>query len=269
MRNPNPTAALEYLGRGWSVVPVAARGKRPVVRWQSFEEKHASEAEVRGWFERWPAANVAVVTGAISGIVVLDVDVRHGGEESLSKLALKYAGLPQTVEAVTGGGGRHFYFAHPGFEVRNRTDLAHGIDLRGDGGVIIVPPSIHPSGKPYRWVPGHAPNEMALAPLPDWLLVRRFAGASAGHPLSYWRDLVREGVSEGQRNASIASFTGHLLWHGVDADITQELMLAWNRVRCRPPLEDEEVIHTVRSIERTHARGNEGAPPHVHSNDPS
>ena len=110
---------------------------------------------------------------------------------------------------------------------------------------------------------------MALASLPDWLLVRRFAGASAGHPLSYWRDLVREGVSEGQRNASIASFTGHLLRHGVDADITQELMLAWNRVRCRPPLEDEEVIRTVRSIERTHARGNEGTPPHVHSNDPS
>ena len=135
--------------------------------------------------------------------------------------------------------------------------------------MIIVPPSIHPSGKPNRWKQGHAPNEIALAPLPDWLLVRRFGGASPVHPLSYWRNLVREGVSEGKRNASIASFTGHLLSHGVDADITQELMLAWNRVRCRPPLEDEEVIRTVRSIERTHARGNKGSPPHVQSNDPN
>jgi hypothetical protein len=77
------------------------------------------------------------------------------------------------------------------------------------------------------------------------------------YPLSDWRNLVREGVSEGERNATIASFTGHLLWHGVDPDVTMELMLAWNRVRCRPPLEDEEVIRTVRSIERTQTKGND------------
>jgi len=128
----------------------------------------------------------------------------------------------------------------------------------GDGGVIIVPPSIHPSGKPYRWRKGFAPDEIALAPLPDWLLVPRFGGSSQGHSLSYWRKLVREGVSEGRRNATVASFTGHLLWHGVDPDVALELMLAWNRVRCRPPLEDEEVIRTVRSVERTHTKGNDG-----------
>lgn len=259
MPNPNLTAALEYLWRGWSVVPVAERGKRPIVRWQTFEDRHPTEAEVRGWFERWPSSNAAVVTGAISGIVVLDVDTQHGGEESLRRLAVRNAGLPQTVEATTGGGGRHIYFKHPGFEVKNRAGLSPGLDLRGDGGVIIVPPSIHPSGKPYSWRKGRAPHEIALAPLPDWLLAPRFGGASQGHPLSYWRNLVHEGVGEGQRNAMVASFTGHLLWHGVDADVVLELMLAWNRVRCRPPLEDEEVIRTVRSIERTHVRENEGS----------
>jgi hypothetical protein len=198
---------------------------------------------------------VAVVTGAVSGIVVLDVDPKHGGEESLTRFALRNAGLPETVESLTGGGGRHVYFKHPGFEVRNRAGLAPGLDLRGDGGVIIVPPSSHPSGKPYRWRKGHGPDEIALAPLPDWLLVPRLEGTSQGHPLSCWRDLVREGVGEGQRNQTIASFTGHLLWHGVDTDVILELMQAWNRVRCRPPLDDEEVIRTVRSIERTHGRG--------------
>lgn len=251
-------AALAYLARGWSVVPAAERGKRPIVRWQTFEERHPTEPQVRRWFDRWPAANVAVVTGAISGIVVLDVDPRHGGEESLTRLALRNAGLPETVEAATGGGGGHIYFKHPGFEVRNRAGLLPGLDLRGDGGVIIVPPSIHPSGKPYRWRKGFAPDEIALAPLPDWLLVPRFGGSSQGHSLSYWRKLVREGVSEGRRNATVASFTGHLLWHGVDPDVALELMLAWNRVRCRPPLEDEEVIRTVRSVERTHTKGNDG-----------
>ena len=247
-------AALGYLARGWSVVPAAERGKRPIVRWQTYQDGHPSEAQVRRWFERWPAANVSVVTGAVSGIVVLDVDPKHGGEESLTRLALHNAGLPETVEATTGGGGRHVYFKHPGFEVRNRVGLAPGLDLRGDGGVIIVPPSIHPSGRPYRWRKGHAPGEVALTPLPDWLLVPRFGHGQQGHPLSYWRDLVHEGVAEGRRNETIASFTGHLLWHGVDPDVILELMLAWNRVRCRPALADEEVIRTVRSIERAHGR---------------
>ena len=129
MPNQHLTAALGYLARGWSVVPVVERGKRPIVRWQTFEAGHPTEAEVRGWFERWPPANVAVVTGAISGIVVLDVDPSHGGEESLTRLALRNAGLPQTVEATTGGGGRHIYFEHPGFEVKNRAGLSPGLDL--------------------------------------------------------------------------------------------------------------------------------------------
>jgi hypothetical protein len=250
-------AALAYLARGWSVVPAAERGKRPIVRWQTFEERYPTESQVRRWFERWPSANLSVVTGAISGIVVLDVDPRHGGEESLKQLALSHAELPETVEAATGGGGRHIYFKHPGFEVRNRAGLLPGLDLRGDGGVIIVPPSIHPSGKPYRWRKGHGPDEIAFAPLPDWLLSPRFGGSSQRHPLSYWRNLAREGVSEGQRNATITSFTGHLLWHGVDPDVALELMLAWNRAYCRPPLEDEEVTRTVRSIERIRTKGND------------
>lgn len=154
MPNQNLTAAPGYLARGWSVVPVAERGKRPIVRWQTFGERYPTEAEVRDWFERWPTANVAVVTGLISGVVVLDVDPSHGGEESLARLALRNAGLPRTVEATTGGGGRHVYFKHPGFEVRNRTGFFPGLDLRGDGGVIIVPPSIHPWGRPYRWLKG-------------------------------------------------------------------------------------------------------------------
>jgi hypothetical protein len=259
--NPRLKAALSYRARGWSVVPAAERGKRPIVRWQPFQDSPPDEADLRKWFARWPDANLAVVTGAVSGLVVLDVDRGHGGDDSLAALEERHGGLPATVEATTGSGGRHIYFAHPGHEVRNRTGLADGLDLRGDGGVIVVPPSIHPSGKPYRWRAGHAPGEIPLAPLPVWLLQPRFGGDERlGHPLSYWRSLVREGVAEGQRNMTIASFTGHLLWQGVDPDVIMELMLAWNRVRCRPPLADEEVIRTVRSIERTHTRHDPTAP---------
>jgi hypothetical protein len=246
-------AALGYLQRGWAVVPAGERAKRPIVRWQRFQHEMPSEQQLRRWYGRWPAANLAVITGELSGIVVLDIDPKHGGEASLAAMEARHGGLSETVEAVTGSDGRHLYFAYPGREVRNRAGLAPGIDLRGDGGCIIVPPSVHPSGKPYRWKPGHAPGEVELAALPVWLEQPRFRrDAPHSHPLTYWRALVREGVKEGQRNATIASFTGHLLWHDVDPDVVMELVLAWNRVRCIPPLDDEEVIKTVRSIERTH-----------------
>ncbi len=252
-QNPHLEAALDYLAHGWAMIPASERGKRPIVRWQPYQDKPPSKAQVRRWFSRWPKANISVVTGAVSGIVVLDVDPKHGGDASLAMLEKRHGALPETVESSTGGGGKHIYFAHPGRETRNRAGFAPGLDLRGDGGVIIVPPSIHPSGKPYRWRPAHAPDEIPLAALPIWLLESRFGGEEQlGHPLAYWRALVHSGVEQGRRNDTITSFAGHLLWHEVDPDVIMELMLSWNRARCKPPLEDEEVIRTVRSIERTH-----------------
>ncbi len=249
-------AALGYAARGWSIVPVAPRAKRPIVRWEPFQHEAADDAQIERWFARWSDANLAVVTGEVSGLVVLDIDPKHGGEEALAELQARHGPLPVSVEAITGGGGRHVYFAHPGREVRNRTGLAPGIDLRGDGGVIVVPPSLHPSGRRYRWKPGRAPDEIPLAPLPVWLELDRWMGgdASRGQPLAHWRALARAGVEQGRRNSTIASFTGHLLWHGVDPDVVIELMLAWNAQRCEPPLGDGEVVETVRSIERTHRR---------------
>jgi hypothetical protein len=162
-------AALDYLARGWSVIPIREREKRPAVAWKAYQEKHVTESTLHEWFRRSPDFNVGIVTGALSGLVVLDVDPRHGGKESLRKLEREHGALPRTIEAITGGGGRHVYFSHPGRVTRNRTNIEPGIDLRGDGGCIVAPPSIHPSGKRYRWKKDHAPGELELAPLPDWL----------------------------------------------------------------------------------------------------
>ena len=162
-------AALDYLGRGWSVIPVVERQKRPAVPWKAYQSRLVSEKTLGNWFHRCPDCNVAIVTGALSGLVVLDVDPRHGGKESLRKLEREHGKLPETMESMTGGGGRHVYFAHPGGEVRNRANIEPGIDLRGDGGCIVAPPSIHPSGKRYRWKKGSRPGEVELKRLPDWL----------------------------------------------------------------------------------------------------
>lgn len=249
------SAALGYRALGWAPLPVVPRGKRPLVPWSLLQDRLPSEAEIRTWFATWPKANVGIVTGRVSGLVVLDVDPAHGGTGSFAALEQQHGPLPPGVEAITGGGGRHIYFAHPGGAVRNRTGFAPGLDLRGDGGMVVAPPSVHPGGGRYRWRTGHAPGETPLAPLPAWLAAPAEGKAGAGHPASHWRELVREGVEAGRRNATLASFTGHLLWQGVDPDVVLELMLAWNRVRCRPPLSDDEVARTVRSIARTHARG--------------
>lgn len=251
-------AALGLARRGWSVLPLQPGEKRPLIRWEKLQETPAGEAEIRRWFASWPDANLGIVTGAVSGLIVLDIDPKHGGDDSLRRLEALHGPLSATVAAVTGGGGRHLYFAHPGGVVRNRAGLAQGIDLRGDGGYVVVPPSRHPSGRFYEWEAGRGPDDVRLAPLPAWLLDAA-RGRGPGHPLAHWRELARQGVAEGTRNSSIASFTGHLLWHGVDPEVALELMLAWNRARCRPPLPDAEVAAVVESILRLHRRQQEEA----------
>jgi hypothetical protein len=247
-------AAKYYLSRHWSVLPLRPREKRPLIPWESLQSAPPSMADIDAWFERWPDANIGIVTGAVSNLVVLDIDPNHGGDVSLERLEQRFAPLPATIAAATGGGGRHLYFAHPGGFVRNRAGIAQGIDLRSDGGYVVAPPSVHPSGRRYAWLPGRSPEDVAAAALPRWLITAS-GGLRAKRTLDDWRQLTREGVPEGQRNATIASLTGHLLWHGVDPQVALELLLAWNRVRCRPPLDNDEVARVVQSIARLHEEG--------------
>jgi hypothetical protein len=251
-------AALAYAARGWSVIPIEPRGKRPLLAWLEFQSRIAAADEIDGWFGRWPAANVGIVTGRVSGLLVVDVDPRHGGGASLERAGDEHGPLPRTVEAETGGGGRHLYFACPGQEVHNRVGILPGIDLRADGGCVVAPPSLHPCGRRYRWAPGRGPDELPLAALPGWLLPAAHGDGPRGHPLAHWRELVRGDVAEGTRNNTLASLAGHLLWHGVDPQVALELLLAFNRVRCRPPLADDEVAQVVASIARLHERGRDG-----------
>ena len=246
-------AALAYAARGWSVLPMQPRAKRPLVAWTVHQHRAATREQIDRWWRRWPDANVGLVTGSVSGLVVVDVDAGHGGLNSLQALQQRHGTLPPTIEAVTGGGGRHLYFRHPGRALHNRVGMHPGIDLRADGGCVVAPPSVHPNGRRYAWLPGHGPGEVEPAELPAWL-TGEADGAPAGHAPAHWRELLRQGVAEGARNATLASLAGHLLRQGVDAQVALELLSAWNRERCRPPLPDNEVARVLRSIARLHAR---------------
>ena len=118
--------------------------------------------QIREWWARWPDANIGIRTGARSNLVVLDIDPRHGGEEALAELANRDPTVLDTRLIRTGSGGCHLYFAHPGHTVRNSAGLlAPGIDVRGDNGYVVAPPSIHASGRSYR-----VGVDQAIAPLP-------------------------------------------------------------------------------------------------------
>ncbi len=257
-------AALAACARGWSVIPLRPHDKRPLMPWEEFQRRRADVEEIRQWFGRWPDANLGIVTGTVSGLVVLDIDAGHGGPESIASLERDHGPLPPTVAATTGGGGRHVYFASAGMVLHNRAGLAPGLDFRGEGGYVVAPPSIHPSGKRYVWMTGSAPGDVPLALIPSWLLALVRGGEAElrrGHPVFHWQTLIREGVDEGQRNSTIASLAGHLLWHGVDPLVVLDLLLCWNVRRCRPPLSDDEVARTVQSITRTHFRHHGGTVP--------
>lgn len=154
--------------RGWSVVPCVAARKfvdGPLMRettgsteWKPFQARQATLREL----EAWQGAEVfGVVTGALSGVVVLDVDSKNNvnGMESLRGLH-----LPETVTARTPSGGFHYYFQHPGGHVRTCSKLLPAVDVRGDGGLVLMPGV---AGR--EWVPGLSPEDVPLAPMPAWL----------------------------------------------------------------------------------------------------
>ncbi|MBI2930965.1 MAG: bifunctional DNA primase/polymerase [Planctomycetes bacterium] len=120
---------------------------------------------VRQWWKRWPATNVGLATGRENRLLVLDVDVPLGGT-SLA-LTRRYGSLPPTAVVRTGSGGRHLYFRHPGPRIDSTDDWRPGIDVRSDRGYVVAPPSVHASGRVYRWTAGSMP--LHVASLPKWL----------------------------------------------------------------------------------------------------
>ena len=172
------TTALANARRGWRVFPCAPRGKVPQTT-HGVKDASTDPETIRGWARRWPSANIAVATGMASGFFAVDVD-GGTGEETLAALTKKHGALPDTLEARTGGGGRHLLFRHPDKGLRNSAGkLGPGLDVRGDGGYVILPPSVHPSGKPYEWRAGRAPDDLPIAEAQGWLLDLLSAGPSA------------------------------------------------------------------------------------------
>jgi hypothetical protein len=258
-------AALAYASSGWAVFPVHPPsgdgcscgnpacehiGKHPRTQ-HGHLDATCTESAVRQWWGRWPDANVGIATGAKSGLIILDVDPRHGGDETLAEWVRVHGELPNTVEVCTGGGGRHIYFAHLRGHVRS-LGLAPGVDVKADGGYVVAPPSLHASGRRYAWEVSSHPDDTGLAPPPDWLLALLAsppAAASTG-PSS---EVLQ--IRGGGRNRTLTSLGGTMRRRGMSAEAILAALGADNRRRCVPPLPDTEVQKIARSVSRYPAAG--------------
>lgn len=259
-------AALFYSQKGFLVFPIHSRtneglcdcgkdcdspAKHPFTP-RGFKDATTDETTIRKWFSQWPQANIGIATGATSGIVILDVDPRNGGNESLAEFIRRYGELPHTLTVKTGGKGMHYYFLHPRGEIvipsRSKIDDLPGLDVKGDGGYVVAPPSVHITGALYIFA--NDPNEVYPTVLPEKYLevFTRSSLQQNGNRESIsspGKDIV-----EGERNTTLTSLAGSMRRKGASRESIETALLNENSERVHPPLPEEEVKQIAKSVAR-------------------
>ena len=244
-QKPHADAVEMYLRQGWCPIPTKYRSKEPnLAELAPYLSRRATEEELSSW--SW-TGGVGIVTGRLSGILVLDVDGPEG------ETVLREQGHPITPMVRTGGGGLHLYFRHPDADVRTGIRVKPGLDVKAAGGYVVAPPSVGPTGAPYEWIIG--PEEAETADVPDWLMhiiARPQRNGGAGP--------VGETIPNGQRNRELASLAGSMRHRGMGEEEIFAALAATNRTRCVPPLDEEEVRKIAGSVAR-YKPGGAGGPP--------
>jgi hypothetical protein len=269
-------AALEYAARGWPVFPIhwpikdkcscgkedcQNQAKHPLTK-HGLNDATTDVAVIKEWFKKWPQANIALATGQKAGFVVLDIDPRNGGTESLKKLTQK-GNLPvYTPTVYTGGGGEHIIMQHPGkAQMKNRQNVNQlpGIDFKGDGGYVVAAPSRHISGKQYTWKVSHLSHKIQA--IPDWLykilLDDSLYSGSFKHSSTRnskvnaknngWANLW-QGTAQGERDTTATKLAGRMLARGLPEEEVLEILTCWN-MRNNPPMPERDISRVVKSID--------------------
>ncbi len=238
---------------GWAVFPLSPRSKIPYAGTRGLLEATRDPEQIRQWrslINGGGRPNLAVATGHISGIVVIDIDPDHGGDDSWRALIDRHGGYPDTVESLTPRGGRHIYFQLPdGCVIRNNagTKLGPGVDVRGDGGYVVAPPSVGANGRSYAWEASCSPEDgLAPAPLPGWLrdLIEDKPGQSRTAAPA-----IDGSIPQGQRDNHMTSLAGSMRRRGM-AEASILAALQAENARCDPPLAEADIQRIARSVAR-------------------
>ncbi|MBT9156640.1 MAG: hypothetical protein DDT37_01628 [Firmicutes bacterium] len=270
-RSPRTCQAALFYARhyGWHVLPVHSTsdgkcscgkldcsnpGKHPRTT-HGIKDASIDLQTISAWWTQWPDASVAVATGTLSGFFVLDIDGEDGAS-SLRELEQQHGTLPDTIEQITGGGGRHILFAMPPQKIKNRVAVGAGLDIRADGGYIVVAPSTHASGTPYHWELSSRPDSVPLADAPEWLLTLVSAPAkkTALDPAK-----ILAGVSEGSRDETLFRYACRLRAQKLSRPEV-ETLIQRAAATCVPPFSPEQAAAKVHA-----AWGYDTAPAYHHS----
>lgn len=239
------SAALDYASHGWKVFPLGPGTKKPNMS-GAFYNGTSDENQIRQLFTEHPNANIGIRTGAESGLVVLDVDQKNGHEGFVALEELTGGFVPETLTVTTPSGGQHLYFAYTGKEIRNSaSNIGDGLDVRGDGGYIVAPPSVV-DGRTYSWDNYGAD----LADAPEWLWPKPVQSEKTG-----------KGVRQGRRNDYIFRLASKLRGQGVPYEEAQEEVLR-AASECDPPLPDEEALKCLEGVYGRYPAG-EPLPPEI------
>ena len=263
-------AALEYAKRSWPVFPCCwpsngkcacganhldSIGKAPITR-NGLKDASIDPGVLTFWWEKYPEANIGLVTGSKSKLVVIDLDIKKDGIRHWDEL-LDQNGRVDTLTSLTGSGGRHLIFTWPDALRNTASQIAPGIDTRGDGGYIIAPPSLHLSGQRYEW-----DNKTPPVAPPGWLLKLwpiyqatspNLNGSQSTLPASdhpHWvTEALDNGTGEGGRNQTATRLAGYFRSKNIPRDVVLRMMQPF-AAKCHPPMLAPELERCLNSVQR-------------------
>lgn len=252
-------AAVQYIKMGLAVFPLEERGKRPKTR-NGFKDATTDAAQVKAWWQQWPNANIGIATGKRSGgifVIDLDIDEDKGidGYHTLEDWQRENGKFPETWTAITGRGGYHLYF-HSNSEIKNRAGIIDGVDVRGDGGYVVAPPSVHSNGNRYEWE--YDPEEFDLAEANN--NVKYFLDTGINSPGE--RFSMPDIVNAGERNDMIFRFACMMQAKGASDEAVFAATMAENNTKCNPTMNEKEVRVIVNSV----LKYQKGRPIHINDN---
>jgi hypothetical protein len=246
-------AALQYAAHGWRVFPLVPGAKQPLTA-HGFRDATTDEDQILSWWSSTPEANIGIATGRGSGIVVLDIDMKNAkdGYTSAKELGIDPADTP--VQVVTASRGAHLYFAYDAAIGNSASKLGVGLDTRGEGGYVVVPPS-QIKGQPYMWL-GSFKQPPSKVPAAMIEKMQAPASLASKRTTDDWLHLL-DGVGEGSRQDTLPRIVGKLYASAPDFAMARALAHLWNE-RNQPPLSAKEVDECCDRIERKEdAKGNQ------------
>ena len=245
--------AIKYATKyGWAVFPVSPTTKKPLTP-HGCKDAKKSVGAIQAWWKKWPDAGIGIATGSMSNLIVIDEDVDDDkgldGRKSVREWERENGELPETVMAITGRGGNHLYYHYAGSDLGNRGGILDGVDIRGEGGYVIAPPSLHPNGTEYQWE--YHPDDYQLAELDETVLKFLKPSAKSGQGESFH---LPERIQSGKRNDTLYKMACSLQAQGMPDAAIMAAVQQCNQDLCDDPLEEDEISQIVRSA-LTHKKG--------------